>query len=62
METATIRAKNVHIGTDYSGKRSLFSGCRNLKKIQVGWKEGEIPDAPWGAPTGVEVIYEYKEE
>ena len=60
METATIRAKSVQIGTDYTGKRSLFSGCRNLKKINVGWKEGEIPDAPWGAPDGVEIVYEYE--
>ena len=41
----------------------MFSGCNNLKTIRVGWSEGDIPGAPWGAPNpDVQIIYNYRGE
>lgn len=30
---------------------NVFSGCTNLTDIYVPWAEGEVANAPWGAPN-----------
>ena len=38
---------------------SAFGGCINLTKITlIGKSENEIEGAPWGAPDGVEIVWE----
>lgn len=39
-----------------------FSGCVNLTTIKVPWSEGEVSNAPWGAPNVTEIKYNHTEE
>lgn len=36
---------------------SAFAGCTNLTDIYVPWAEGEVANAPWGAPNENLVIH-----
>lgn len=38
---------------------NAFSGCTNLKTINVPWSEGDVDNAPWGA-TKATINYDYK--
>ncbi len=40
---------------------SVFTGCTNLTDIYVPWAEGEVANAPWGAPNAT-IHYNYVEE
>jgi hypothetical protein len=48
-------------GTPSSIADDAFSGCTNLKTINVPWAEGEVGIAPWGA-TNATIVYNYKGE
>lgn len=54
METVTFKSKTTIAN-------NTFSGCNNLKVINVPWAEGEVANAPWGA-TNATINYNYVAE
>ena len=51
----------VFKGTPTTIDGTAFSGCNNLTTINVPWAEGEVANAPWGAPNAT-INYNYTEE
>lgn len=47
-------------GTPTQLSTTTFTNCPNLTTINVPWAEGAVKNAPWGAPEGVEIVYNYK--
>ena len=39
---------------------NAFSNCASLQTINVSWGEGEVANAPWGAPKAT-INYNYVE-
>ena len=64
LKEVTILSETApSIDLTVSNEVIMFSGCNNLKTIRVGWSEGDIPGAPWGAPNpDVQIIYNYRGE
>lgn len=48
------------LGTPTGISDEAFSGCTNLKTIRVPWASGKVANAPWGAPSTVNIVYNYK--
>jgi hypothetical protein len=47
-------------GTPESIASDAFSGCSNIKTINVPWSEGAVAGAPWGA-TNANIVYNYND-
>jgi hypothetical protein len=65
LESVTfLSTKAPVVDKTLDGEIKMFNGCKNLRTIRVGWSEGELEGAPWGAPLGeeVEIIYNYRGE
>ena len=62
-EVALLSETAPSVDYTVSNEVKMFAGCDNLTTIKVGWGEGEIPGAPWGAPNpNVKIIYNYRGE
>ena len=64
LQTVTLLSKTAPtMDKTLDGEIKLFNGCNNLTTINVGWSEGDVPGAPWGAPNpNVVVNYNYRGE
>lgn len=50
------------LGTPDSIHENTFYKCDNLKDIYVPWAEGEVTNAPWGAPSTTTIHYNWSNE
>ena len=58
----SIPSSYIEIGKTLNGEITLFNDCKNLEVINVGWAEGEVAGAPWGAPNTTIINYNYTED
>lgn len=60
-ENTGLTELTIHKHPDLHIHSTAFVECDNLLDIYVDWAEGEIANAPWGAPNAT-IHYNHKEE
>ena len=56
LTTVTFAQGNKTIPTGVMAA-DIFSGCTALTDIYVYWAQGQVANAPWGAPAGCKIHY-----